>query len=244
MNNELQLSWNRGSSAKGQSDTKRPDKDGLIEFNCDFEVKATIYISRGDGQIRPKKLNLVLRRFTDSHDSAIYGKLTLDIGRYYRYCEVVRESLEMESGRSVAPIVNAVFVVVPAGTVTDGFETDQSYLEDSAPRNPLAEWDRTEIDPAVAEPPAAKKRKKKHLLAEDSPDAGSSSDKRRRRRSDGAEPRKKMGGDSESDSDTWPRERKPRPGEDAPKPKERAPKSPGARGRVQAEAAEAGGAAR
>jgi hypothetical protein len=133
---------------------------------CDFEVKVTIYISKTDGQIRPKKLNFVLRRFPDSHDPVIYGKLTLDVARYYRNREAVHECVEMESGRSVAPILNATFLIVPAGLSTDGFESDQSYVEELAPRHALAEWDRTEVEPAPEEePPAPKKRKKKHHRA-------------------------------------------------------------------------------
>jgi hypothetical protein len=160
---EFQMSWNRGSSAKGQSDTRRPDRAGVIVFDCEFEAKATVFISRTDGQIRPKRLNLVLRRFPDSHASVIYGKLSIDVGRYYRNKEPVQESIEMESGRSTAPVVTAVFQFVEVGTSTAGSETDNSYYEEDPQRVALSDWDKTEIEKLPTpedEPP--KKKKKKH----------------------------------------------------------------------------------
>jgi hypothetical protein len=160
---EFQMSWSRGGSAKGQSDTRRPDRDGLIVFDCDFEAKATVFISRADGQIRPKKLSLILRRFPDSHTSVIYGKLSIDVGRYYRSKDPVQESMEMESGRSTAPVVTAVFHMVQVGKSTDGSERDNSYYEEDPQRVPLSDWDKTETErPPIPEDEPVKKKRKKH----------------------------------------------------------------------------------
>jgi hypothetical protein len=100
---------------------------------------------------------------TDLLNPAIYGKLTIDVGRYYHKRETFQESLEMESGRSIAPIINSVFQIVLKGATTAGLETDQSYIEEAPVRNPLSEWDQTEIEivPPEEEVQSKKKRKEK-----------------------------------------------------------------------------------
>ena len=145
MPSEFRLFWVRGSE-KGQSDMMTPDENHKINFNGTFEARCTIYISKTDGHARPKKLKLVLKRYVDSQTAKIYGRLTIDVGRYFGVKGFKRESIEMESGRSTAPVMNASFMLKQIGdsTISDIDMNEKSYFEEDDARQPLADWDQTE----------------------------------------------------------------------------------------------------
>lgn len=145
MNSEFRLFWVRGSE-KGQSDLLTPDDNNIINFNGTFEAKCTIYISKIDGHARPKKLKIVLKRYIDAELAKIYGRLTIDIARYFGVKGFKRESIEMESGRSTAPVMNASFTLKQIGdsTTSDIDINEKSYFEEDDSRQPLADWDQTE----------------------------------------------------------------------------------------------------
>ena len=174
---EFELSWARGDNS-GTSQRLMPDKQGVLHFEEQFQCPCTIYRSKKDGSIRPKNVKFVLKRFTSKTEHKIYGKLTVDVGNYFNTTEQKTVEMEMESGRSHAPVITITFSFQPIEITPDSQqptnEQDMSFIGDTPERQVnLNEWDATDIDPelqpekdsplsAFQKPSEKKKRKHKH----------------------------------------------------------------------------------
>lgn len=147
---EFQLTWARGSS-KGSTDNTVPDENNMLNFNATFEIPCTIYISKQDGSIRPKNIKMVLKRFIDmeKEETKIYGKLTIDVGKYYGENQSIKEDIEMECGRRQAPVLSSSFIIHQTGRAEELGQVDEndlSFIGDTAEKvkTQLNEWDITE----------------------------------------------------------------------------------------------------
>ena len=157
---EFKLEWSRGSS-KGSSDLVLPNDSNCVVFEAQFEIPCTMFVSKTDGMARQKNLKIVLKRHKKNH-SKVYGKLTVDIGKFYGKPGIIKEEVEMESGRAIAPIISMSFALHKEGEMmevgaVDG--TDLSFMGEPQDRMPTAidEWDVTEVHEA----PHGKGKKKK-----------------------------------------------------------------------------------
>lgn len=142
---EFQLSWSRGDS-KGSTDKVVHDENNKLQFNSEFECKCTMYISQSEG-VRPKNVKLTLTRFLKRKDSKVYGKLTFDVGKYYGKNEVTRELIEMETGRSTAPVLDMSLILYVKGSeanLANGEENDMSFIGEARTKVAIDQWDMTE----------------------------------------------------------------------------------------------------
>jgi hypothetical protein len=120
---------------------------GILDFKYNFDVKVTIYTSRTDGQVRPKEVFFALHQIWTETQTEVYGRLTVDVGRYHRNKAVVKEVFVMQSRHSVAPKAHLELQIVTAGSTVEGLETDTS--DDNDPHPPaLSEWDKSHLDDA------------------------------------------------------------------------------------------------
>lgn len=149
-NSQFQLSWSRGSKGNGSTDLKKPGPDGKIYFDDHFECPCTMFVSKKDGATRQKFLRLTLRRFPNSQTQKLYGKLNIDIARYYGNKEFIEEEIEMESGRSQTPVLVASFKINQSGKKVEGNmdEDDISFMDPGETKPDLHDWDTTEIEKA------------------------------------------------------------------------------------------------
>ena len=150
---EFELSWARGDNS-GTSQKLLPDKQGILHFDEKFECPCTIYRSKKDRSIRPKNVKFVLKRYTSKTEHKIYGKLTVDVGQYFNTTDATTVEIEMESGRSHAPVINIVFSFKPIENIPESQkqtdEQDMSFIGDTPERQVnLDEWDKTDIDPEL-----------------------------------------------------------------------------------------------
>lgn len=148
VNSDFKLSFARGSF-KGATELVHPDDKGLLKFEASYDTKCTLYLSKSDATTKPKKLKIVLHRFTDENTSKIYGKIVIDVSKYYGSSSVSYEELEMESGRSIAPVLAISIIVQQSGqSVTGQIDpNDKSFIDEDTERIPINDWDKTEIDP-------------------------------------------------------------------------------------------------
>ena len=160
---EFKLDWSRGSS-KGSTDMLTPSASNTITFEAQFEIPCTMFVSKSDGMARQKNLKIVLKRHKKK-DSKVYGKLTIDIARFYGKPGIVKEDVEMESGRAIAPVISMSFALRKEGDMmevagVDG--TDLSFMGEPQDRMATAidEWDVTEVAESVHS--RRGKKKKKH----------------------------------------------------------------------------------
>ena len=160
---EFKLDWSRGSS-KGSTDMLTPSASNTITFESQFEIPCTMFVSKSDGMARQKNLKIVLKRHKKK-DSKVYGKLTIDIAKFYGKPGIVKEDVEMESGRAIAPVISMSFALRKEGDMmevagVDG--TDLSFMGEPQDRMATAidEWDVTEVAESVHS--RRSKKKKKH----------------------------------------------------------------------------------
>jgi hypothetical protein len=104
---KFELAWSRHSTS-GSTGRVTPDATGFIPFSTDFEVPCKIYRLKTTGQVRPKLLELTLRRLRKGA-STIYATATIDIGKYYGLAAAVQESIEMDSEHRIAPVLKSIF---------------------------------------------------------------------------------------------------------------------------------------
>ena len=163
MDSEFQFSWSRGDS-KGESDVMKPKGTKLV-FNSNYEVPCTMYISKADGSIRPKKLKVMLRRFVEGSKSKIYGKLSIDVAAFYGKTVISKYAKDMESGRGTAPTFEATFLLYSKGELTDAQGSDMndmSFLGEPENKVPLKDWDVQEVGSDNEDSEDEDKKSKKH----------------------------------------------------------------------------------
>ena len=144
---DFELQWARGGS-KGQTDKVKCDDLNQLVFESKFEIKCTIYIGKSDGNIRAKLLKIALKRYRSEKNSKVYGKLTLDVSKYFGKGEVAEE-IEMESGRSTAPIMKTTLSFVQDTEIVDAGNIDEKDISFAGEtqdkmKTALDEWDVTE----------------------------------------------------------------------------------------------------
>ncbi|KAH0793507.1 hypothetical protein GPJ56_002554 [Histomonas meleagridis] len=129
-----------------------------------METKCTLYISKHDGAVRPKIVRITLHRYSDSQEPKIYGKLSVDVGKAFLENKTITEKIEMESGRSIPPVISISYSLSQIGNSEEGNygKDDVSFVEEPAPKIPLNEWDKTEIE-SVKEKHHKKRRKSKKV---------------------------------------------------------------------------------
>ena len=133
-------------SDKKEKDKLKPNNQNKIKFDFNDERELTFYINKKDSTIRPKKLKLFLFRLKDNNKEKLYGKLIIDIAKFYQKDEstnvVVRD---MESGRSIAPTFNGSFIINTKSEDNQELNGDSineiSFKIDSDTDFPLSEWD-------------------------------------------------------------------------------------------------------
>lgn len=97
-------------SNKGETDVKIPNNQDKLEFESNFEQSLTFFINQKDNTIRPKKLKLFLYRLKENDKETLYGKLVIDISKFYQKEDSTNTFVrDMESGRSIAPTFNGSF---------------------------------------------------------------------------------------------------------------------------------------
>lgn len=155
----FELEWARGSH-KGQTDRIPCDDDFKVNYESNFEIPCTMFVHKDDQSIRAKQLKITLKRFVDKSLPKVYGKLTLDLGKYYaRQLEMqasngdqqpqpIKEDIEMETGRSIAPILSSTFNIEQVGKIEIGDvdQNDISYAGGTVDKMKTAidDWDVTE----------------------------------------------------------------------------------------------------
>ncbi|KAH0790333.1 hypothetical protein GPJ56_005629 [Histomonas meleagridis] len=147
MRDEFRISFERGET-KGTSDIVRPNEKGVINFEASFDARCTMYISKSDKKPRPKHVQIQLNRMTGPTTSKIYGKLLLDVSPYFEKGMVEKE-IEMESGRSITPILNVSFYLRKEGEEIEGNfdKEDVSFVEKTPAKIRINQWDKTEVEP-------------------------------------------------------------------------------------------------
>jgi len=144
---EFQLSWVRGDSS-GSTNKIVPNSKGDLIFNKEFICPCTMYINKSDKSARQKNIKMVLKRFSDSSTSKVYGKLSLDFSNYFLIKDPSFVCIEMESGRSVPPTLNVVFQFAQSSSSFSNFlidEGDMSFIGDAQEKKiSVDEWDTTE----------------------------------------------------------------------------------------------------
>lgn len=154
------IHWARGEH-KGQTDKIPCGPDFKIPFEANFEIPCTIFIQKDYQSIRSKLLKITLKRYQDQKLPKVYGKLTLDLAKYYtreielqardprNSIEPIKESIEMETGRAVAPVITTTFTFIQNGAidVTEVDQNDISFVGDTKDKmkTNLDEWDVTEV---------------------------------------------------------------------------------------------------
>ena len=159
LTSEFKVSCVRGAF-KGSTKLMKPNERGVINFDTTLETKCTLYISKSDGSIRPKIVRITLHRYSSDQEPRIYGKLSIDVGKAFLENKTITEKIEMESGRSIPPTISISYSLHQIGNTIEGnFDKDDvSFVEEPAPKIPLNEWDKTEIE-SVEEKHHKKKRK-------------------------------------------------------------------------------------
>jgi hypothetical protein len=108
IDSDFQLTWTRGSH-KGETEIVQADPDAVLHFNCDFQIKCTMYSSQKSGKVRPKSMTILLNRFLTHRHAATTGKLDLDLGTLFKDAEPQTRQFPMESSRTSSPILSASF---------------------------------------------------------------------------------------------------------------------------------------
>ena len=157
------LEWSRGDS-KGQTDQIRPDASGILNFNAIFECPCTMYVSKRNQSVRPKIIKFLLYRNIDQNGKKfkVYGKLNVNVGVYYGLPNLTRDSVEMESGRSITPICTCSYVIRQVSKPTSSSILDQddiSFIGDNTSHIKYDDWDKTEI---IDKSKKSKAKKKHH----------------------------------------------------------------------------------
>ena len=185
INSSFKLSFQRGSSYHGATDLVKPDEKGILKFEASYDTKCTLYLSKQDATTKPKKLKIILHRFTDQNTSKIYGKIVIDVSKYYGSKSVSYEEFEMESGRSIPPVLGISIIIKQSGQSVYGAidQSDKSFVDEDTEKIPVADWDKTEIDnndvllQRHTDSKKKKKEKKRKNESESSEDKSELSDK-------------------------------------------------------------------
>ena len=144
LNNKFNISFSRGNF-KGTTKICQPNSNGVIKFDESFETKCNFYVSRSDGDVRSKMMRIKLHKVGET--SKIYGRTSFDLGPYLGNTNGSILELEMETGRSIAPVLQLTLKIIRLGnSVLGNFgKNDQSFVEEEPQKIPISEWDRTEI---------------------------------------------------------------------------------------------------
>ncbi|KAK8870762.1 hypothetical protein M9Y10_008649 [Tritrichomonas musculus] len=181
MSSYFKLSFQRGNSYHGATDLVKPDDKGILKFEASYDTKCTLYLSKSDATTKPKKLKIILHRFTDQNTSKIYGKIVIDVSKYYGSKSVSYEEFEMESGRSIPPVLGISIIIKQAGKSVVGAidQSDKSFIDENAEKIPVSDWDKTEIDTndVLIQRHTDSKKKKKDKKRKTDVDSSESSEK-------------------------------------------------------------------
>ena len=163
---EFQIRWSRGDS-KGNTDAIKLSSDSTkLVFESRFECPCLMFISKSN-TVRPKIVAIELSRNNGKGKKKVYGKLSLDVGKYYSEKKPVDDIIEMETSQDIAPLFSATFGFHQIGksdVVESVDESDLSFI--GKPRDEmktaLNDWDLpSEIGEPVSQESSCDKRTKK-----------------------------------------------------------------------------------
>ena len=149
MPDDFKITYTRGNHS-GATDIHNSDSNGIINFESQYEIPCTMYLAKSDNKVREKIVNIMLMRYPDSKGAPkIYGKLSLDVGRYFSNKTTVKKIIEMESGRSVTPILTVSMSFNDEKEPLEVAEVDKndvSFVEEKPVKIDISAWDQTDIE--------------------------------------------------------------------------------------------------
>ncbi|KAH0793736.1 hypothetical protein GPJ56_002288 [Histomonas meleagridis] len=161
------LSYSRGNQ-NGTTKLMKPNEKGIINFNSSFEIKSTFYISKSDETPRPKLIQIKLHRYQKDQTPKIYGKIAIDASEHLSSVGPVTRDLEMESGRSIFPVLTLSITVNKISNTVDtsSDSSDGPSIDEELQKDSFSDWDQSsEIsqNTASSSPPDSPKQKPQEI---------------------------------------------------------------------------------
>ncbi|KAH0794197.1 hypothetical protein GPJ56_001800 [Histomonas meleagridis] len=108
-----------------------------------------MYVSKSNGSVRQKIVQIFLNRYPNSSGTPkVYGRLSLDISRYFDSKTTIKKEVEMESSRSIAPILSISFTFQNENNskASPVDKNDVSFTEEKPQQVDLLAWDQTDTE--------------------------------------------------------------------------------------------------
>lgn len=147
----FRIEWQRGDKS-GETSLLYPGSDNIILFERRYTCDATVYISKKDGTIRKKLITFRVWRFYPDQSQKLFGKLTLDVSKFYGIATPVAGTYTLESPhRNKSTITITVRLSMPGSplavagqSLTDGSMTSISETM-SIVTDKTSVWDVSEV---------------------------------------------------------------------------------------------------
>ena len=134
--NPFQVKWKRGET-KGMTERAFAGDDDLVTFEKKFQCPCVIYIEKRTRQAKPKYLSVSVM-VLKGEKKMIFGKVTVDISKYYKVELPELCELELESPHSKKSMITISFSTTPsmaATTIAAGIMTEMSLMSVSDAMN-------------------------------------------------------------------------------------------------------------
>lgn len=165
--NPFQVKWKRGD-VKGMTERAIPGDDNIVTFEKKFQCPCVVYIDKKTHERRPKHLSVSVY-VIKGDKSKIFGKVTVDIARFYKVELPELCELELESPHSLKSMITISFSTTPTGaasTIAAGMMTEMSLNSLSEVMNTQIEQ-REDWDVSEAVSAADKERIEKFFIKRD-----------------------------------------------------------------------------
>jgi hypothetical protein len=151
-NETFRVVWQRGDQS-GETALLFPSDENIILFEKRCTCSSTMYISKKDGSVRPKLMVLKVWRVYPNKKQKLFGKLTIDISKFYGVVTPVATTYTLESPhRKKSTITLTIRLVSPNSplatsgnqSLTDGAMTSISEAMSIA-TDQTSVWDVSEV---------------------------------------------------------------------------------------------------
>lgn len=151
LQNDFDIAWHRGNNAS-LTDKLRPDKKGRLKYEENFSVPVTMFINKKDKSVRPKIVEFLLRRHTEDKEVKFYGRISINVAEFYKNEKPNLVTKEMESGRSIPPVIHISFSYQPIPKDYNptysmkplAVEPEVHEEENPNPKVKLEDWDKSD----------------------------------------------------------------------------------------------------